>query len=91
MKKFVSLFIVATMLFALSSCSIAKKGVSEIENISESLENASKVNSDTSDKVDTYLSQISSIQTGLPPPPGGSPLRGRKVLSIFRNGSTYLW
>lgn len=36
-----------------------------IENISESLENASKINSDTGNKVDTYLTQISSIQTGL--------------------------
>ena len=36
-----------------------------IENISESLENASKINSDTGNKVDSYLSQISSIQTGL--------------------------
>ena len=36
-----------------------------IESISESLENASKINSDTGNKVDTYLNQISSIQTGL--------------------------
>lgn len=36
-----------------------------IANISESLDTASKINTDTSNKVDTYLKQISSIQTGL--------------------------
>lgn len=36
-----------------------------LASISESLETASKINSDTGDKVDTYLNQISGIQTGL--------------------------
>jgi len=36
-----------------------------IVNISESLDTASKINAETGNKVDTYLNQISSIQSGL--------------------------
>lgn len=36
-----------------------------IVNISESLDTASKINAETGNKVDTYLNQISSVQSGL--------------------------